>query len=144
MSAHVAHAQSPLASSASAGTSSTTFDRVLERAGRITFALPFAVFGLFHFSGAQAMAGMVPIPGGVFWVYFTGVALIAGAVGLLSGILGRWAALGLALLMALFAFTVHLPNLGNPQLGQIAMISLLKDLALMGGALTWAARLGRN
>jgi putative oxidoreductase len=111
---------------------------------RALFALPFAVFGLFHFVGADAMAPMVPVPGGIFWVYFTGVALLAGSAGILTGILGRWAALGLAALMALFALTVHLPNLGDPAMGQLSLISLLKDLSLAGGALAFAGLLGQR
>ena len=108
------------------------------------FALPFIVFGLFHFVGGEQMAAMVPVPGGIFWVYFTGVALVAGGLGILTNILGRWAALGLAALMALFALTVHLPALGDPAMGQMATISLLKDTALAGGALAWLNILGRK
>lgn len=51
---------------------------------RILFALPFLVFGLMHFVGADSMAGMVPVPGGVFWVYLTGVAMVAAAVAIIS------------------------------------------------------------
>lgn len=150
MSAHVTHVESVSTSNARThssalsnapaqlGASSDTLDVVTRRIARGAFALPFAVFGLFHFTGAQAMAGMVPVPGGVFWVYFTGAALLAGSIGILTGILGRWAALGTALLMGLFAFTVHLPNITDPQMGQMATISFLKDVSLLGAALTWA------
>src|SRR5258708_24216225 len=82
--------------------------------GRVLFALPFAIFGLSHFFEARAMAGYVPVPGGVFWVYFTGLALIAGSIGILTKIMGKWAALGLAALLATFILTIHLPHLGNP------------------------------
>ncbi|CAM4033867.1 MULTISPECIES: hypothetical protein [Flavobacterium] len=37
--------------------------------GRFSFFIPMVIFGLFHFMNAKAMAGMVPIPGGVFWIY---------------------------------------------------------------------------
>lgn len=47
--------------------------------GRLLYAIPFAIFGLFHFMNAEAMAPMVPVPGGVFWVYLVGVASIAAA-----------------------------------------------------------------
>ena len=36
---------------------------------RYVFAIPFGIFGLFHFMNASQMAGMVPLPGGVVWVY---------------------------------------------------------------------------
>ena len=111
---------------------------VLPYAARGLFALPFAIFGLGHFTGADAMAAMVPVPGGLFWVYFTGVALLAGSAGILTGILGKWAAYGLAALMVLFALTVQLPALGDPNMGQLAMMGMLKDLSLAGGALAFA------
>ena len=111
---------------------------------RVVFALPFAVFGLFHFTNANAMAGMVPLPGGVFWVYLTGVALIAGAVGLILKKWGAWAGLGLAALMLSFILGVHLPGLSNPQMAQFAMIGLLKDTALLGASLAFAGILARK
>src|ERR1043166_5960693 len=61
---------------------SSLLDALTTKVARAAFALPFAVFGLFHFVNANAMAGFVPVPGGVFWVYFTGAALVAGAVGI--------------------------------------------------------------
>ena len=105
---------------------------------RVLFAVPFAVSGLFHFTNARAMAGVVPVPGGVFWVYFTGLALLAGSLGLVTKRLGQWAALGLALLMLTFVATIHVPHLADPEMAQMAMSGLLKDLGLSGGALTWA------
>ena len=52
----------------------------LTKIGRFLLAIPMAVFGVLHFMAADNMAPMVPIPGGVIWVYVTGVALIAAAV----------------------------------------------------------------
>ena len=75
-------------------------------AGRVLFALPFMVFGLLHFLNAHAMAGSVPVPGGAAWVYLTGAALLAGGIGMLTGVLGKWAAYGIALLMLVFVVTV--------------------------------------
>jgi putative oxidoreductase len=115
------------------------FERVLTtKVARALFALPFAFAGLGHFFNAGAMASAVPVPGGVFWVYFTGAALLAGAVGVLTGILGKWAAYGLAALMATFVLTVHLPGLSNPDMAQFAMVGAIKDTALMGAALAFA------
>jgi uncharacterized membrane protein len=50
---------------------------------RILFILPLVGFGFGHFTQADAMAGMVPIPGGVFWIYLTGAALLAAAVSII-------------------------------------------------------------
>lgn len=120
------------------------FHVVTTHAARVIFALPFGIFGVFHLLHAQAMAPAVPLPGGAFWVYLTGVALIAGSLGMMTGILGRAAALGLAALMLVFILAVHLPGLGNPKLAQMSMIGLLKDTSLLGGALAFAGMAGRR
>ena len=103
---------------------------------RILFAIPFGIFGLFHFMNAGAMAGMVPIPGGVLWIYVTGIGLLLACVSIIIKKQDRLASLLLALMLVLFIFTMHLPNaMGGDQM---AMINLLKDLGLTGGALTYA------
>ena len=111
----------------------------LNTSGRYLFAIPFAVFGLMHFMSAGDMAGMVPsfIPGGVFWVYLTGLALIAAPVSFIINKHAILAAQLLAALMLIFVFTIHLPSVigGN----MMAMASLLKDLSLAGGALLLAS-----
>jgi uncharacterized membrane protein len=105
---------------------------------RWVFAVPFIIFGLSHLLRPQALAPMVPVPGGVFWVYVTGIALIAGGLGIGTKVLGHWAGLGLAALMLTFVVTIHVPGLLHPGTRQMALIMMLKDLALGGGALTWA------
>jgi len=106
--------------------------------GKYLFAIPFFVFGVFHFMDAQGMAGMVPgfIPGGVFWVYLTGLALIAAA---LSVFLNQKVVLAmqlLALMLIIFVLTIHIPATIN---SMDAAPNLLKDLSLAGGALLLAA-----
>jgi uncharacterized membrane protein YphA (DoxX/SURF4 family) len=96
---------------------------------------------LSHFAQAEKMAGMVPVPGGVFWVYLTGVAMLAAAVGIITNFkgLGALAAFLTGVLMLIYAFTVHLPHLMHAQdeaQRMMPMISFLKDLGLAGGA--WA------
>jgi putative oxidoreductase len=108
----------------------------LPKLGRWLFALPMGVFGLMHFMAGPAMAGMVPIPGGVLWVYATGVALIAATVAIVTGKQALLAAQLLAVFLLLTALTVHLPALLGGD--QNAMGQVLKDLALAGGALVLA------
>ncbi|HNW58323.1 MAG TPA: DoxX family protein [bacterium] len=109
--------------------------------GRIVFALPFVVFGINHLVYAKAMAGMVPsfIPGGVFWVYFTGLALIAAGVAIIAQKFAKLAAVLLSALLGFFIVTLHIPGMLNPQTMQMSMISLLKDVAMAGGALVIAS-----
>lgn len=112
--------------------------KALTNLGKYLFVLPMAIFGLMHFLSADAMADMVPewLPGGSFWVYLTGLALIASAVAV---ILDRHAQLALQLLglmLLLFVLMIHLPSyMGGDEM---AMVSIMKDLALCGGA-WWAS-----
>jgi uncharacterized membrane protein len=97
-----------------------------------------AIFGLFHFISGPAMAGMVPatIPGGVLWVYLTGIALIAAAVAILTDKMAKLASVLLAALLLVFVLVIHLK--GAMAGDQAAIASLLKDIAIAGGALVFA------
>jgi putative oxidoreductase len=111
---------------------------------RMLFAFPFGVFGFLHFVSARAMVPMVPLPGGIVWVYVTGFVLVAGSVAIMLDMSGRLGALAIAVLLLVFIAFVHIPGLANAQMRQMAMMNLLKDLALCGGALTWAGILGNR
>lgn len=106
--------------------------------GRVLFSLPLVIFGAFHFMAADQMTGAVPawVPGGVIWVYITGVAMIAAAIAMLTGKKAKLAAQLTALLMLTYALAVQLPGAmaGN----QMATASFLKDIMLCGGALLMA------
>ena len=112
----------------------------LPKLGKFLFALPMAVFGLMHFMMGEAMAGMVPIPGGVLWVYLTGVALLAAAAAIITGKQAVLASQLLALFLLITAFTVHLPAVMGGD--QAAMGQVLKDVALAGGALIFSGAAG--
>jgi len=107
---------------------------------RILIALPFLVFGLMHMFAAEQMTDVVPawLPAPVFWVYFTGLCMIAGGASIVAQ---KYAALGsklLSLLLAIIILTIQLPMLGNPEMQQMAIIGFLKDLGLLGATLTYA------
>ncbi|KAA3615582.1 MAG: DoxX family protein [Calditrichaeota bacterium] len=107
-------------------------------AARYIFAIPFIIFGLMHFMAGGEMAGMVPsfIPGGVFWVYLTGLALVLAGISLVIKKKDKLAALLLGIMLILFVLTIHLPSVmgGN----QMAMSQVLKDLALAGAAFAFS------
>ncbi|XDD49795.1 DoxX family protein [Leptospira sp. WS92.C1] len=107
----------------------------MKKIGKIVYAVPFAIFGLFHFISGPAMSGLVPsyIPFPVIWVYLTGLALIAASVSIITGIKTHLATILLAVLLGIFVVLIHLPGAvgGN----QMSTISLLKDVALLGAAL---------
>ncbi len=107
--------------------------------GRYLFALPFAVFGVMHFTAASDMAAMAP--GGEVMVYITGVAHLAAAVSMLIGKLDKLASVLLALMLLIFAFAVHAPAMSeNPA----EMGNILKNIALAGGALMYAQALAKD
>lgn len=107
----------------------------LTTVGRVIYAVPFAIFGMMHLMKASDMSGMVPsfVPGGVFWVYLTGLALLAATVSIITKKQIVLASILLGSLLFIFVLTIHLPALigGN----QMAMSSVLKDISLGGAAL---------
>ena len=103
--------------------------------GRILFGIIFIVFGLNHFFNASMLAGYVPVPGGIFWVYLIGVALIAAGISLIMNKLVKISALLLAILLLIFVFSIHLPGMFNPDTSAQSMFSLLKDTGLAAAAL---------
>ena len=111
--------------------------------GRYLYALPMAIFGLFHFMNANDMAGMVPLPGGVFWVYLTGAGLLAAAISIL---IGKWDKLGTALLglmLIIFALSIHLKGVMDSS-SEDAMAMMLKDLALAGAAWMYSGSMSKD
>jgi len=99
---------------------------------RLLFALPFAVFGLFHFMNAGEMAGAAPF-GGTVIIYITGAAMIAAAISILIKKKAALATLLLAVLLILFTLLVHLPGLMDGDENQMGTI--LRNISLTGAAL---------
>lgn len=99
---------------------------------RILFAVPMAMFGLFHFMNAEAMAGMAPF-GGTIIVYITGAALLAAGVAIIIKKKAALATLLLAVFLILTATLVHMKSMMGGD--EMAMSSILKDVALAGASL---------
>lgn len=114
----------------------TSHAKLLTTLGRLFFALPFLVFGLFHFMNATMLVGAVPayIPGGIFWVYLTGAAFIAASVSILIHKMDELATLLLGVLLLIFVLTIHLPGVLNAATMATSMPSLLKDTVMAGAA----------
>lgn len=115
--------------------------------GRILFALPFGIFGLNHFFMVDFFSGMLTsfIPGTGFTVLLTGILLIAASLSIIFRKFTRLACFLLAALLLIFILTIHLPGLfegGNT--ARMAMMQLLKDTSLMGGALVIATLYDRE
>lgn len=110
--------------------------------GRWVFAIPFAIFGLFHFMNAQAMSDyVVPayMPAKMVWVYLSGAGLIAAAVSMLTGKYDKLGTTLLAVFLLLIVLLIHLPGtMGGGEGAQGAMSMLLKDISLAGASMMYA------
>jgi len=110
----------------------------ISKIGKYLYAIPMVIFGIFHFLNANAMAGMVPIPGGLFWIYITGLSLILAGFSIIVQKQDDWTSFLLAVLLLVFVLTIHLPGvISGGEMAQMYMTNLLKDLALSGGALIY-------
>jgi putative oxidoreductase len=109
--------------------------------GRCLFAAPLFVFGVFHFMNGAAMTGMLSgWPFALFLVYLSGAGLILGAVAIVINRYARLAATLIAIEVALFVHIFHIPGVVAGGEGmQMSLMSALKDLALVGGALVIAS-----
>src|SRR6478672_12853961 len=103
------------------------------RIASIVFAICIAVFGIRNIMKAGSMETIVPdyIPGGIVWVYISGIGMIlAGVAIVLDNKLTRLACYLLAGVLLLFVLMLHLKPAfdGNPG-------NLLKDTAIAMGAI---------
>jgi putative oxidoreductase len=109
----------------------------LSTIGRILFAVPFAIFGLNHFLFLDFYIGEVSsfIPLGPYTVILTGIFLIMASLSIIFNKYVKVSAILLSALLLIFILTIHIPGLFDPDKWQFALIELLKDTSLMGGAL---------
>ncbi|HET8859179.1 DoxX family protein [Marivirga sp.] len=93
------------------------------------------IFGVFHFVNTRTLQSVIPsfIRGQTFWVYLTGAALIASAISIILKKQVQLIANLLAIMLLIFALFIHFPLALDGD--QLASSSLLKDIALAGGAL---------
>ncbi len=112
--------------------------------GRWLFAIPFAIFGFFHFMNASQMVDMIPnyLPVPYFWLFLAGAGLIAASAAMLLGKYDKLAATLLGAELILFILLLHLPAIMRGE--QMAMTVLLKDLTLAGAALLYAQYVAKD
>ena len=101
----------------------------------ICFAVPLAVFGAEHLSGARFIMNVVPVymPWRLFWAYFVGGALIAASLSIATKIKVSWSGLLFGIMMFLFVAMIHVPRaLVNPH-ARIPWVIVLREMSF-GGA----------
>lgn len=106
---------------------------------RILFAYLVIGSGIGHLTATGAMAGYAESRGlsnAKLLVQASGVALLAGGVSVLLGIIGDIGALGLAILLLVIAVMMHaFWKETDAQAKQMEMVAFNKNVALAGGAL---------
>lgn len=106
--------------------------------GPVFVASPLAVFAAQHFLTPRFLEQMVPawMPVRLFWVYFVGSALIAGAISLVTMKFVRLSATLLGVMFFLFVLMLYLPfAIAHPGV-RLAWNFVLRESAFAGGA--WA------
>jgi uncharacterized membrane protein len=105
----------------------------------IVFAIIMGIFGIFHLFNASNMVNAVPrwLPGGIIWVYTTGIGFILAAIAILINVQTKLACYLLAGMLLVFIVTIHVPAMmeGDPVSKQMAMLMMLKDVGLVMAAL---------
>jgi uncharacterized membrane protein YphA (DoxX/SURF4 family) len=105
--------------------------------GRILFGLPFVIFGINHFLMTDYYLGMLTsfIPLGAYTIILTGILMIAAGISIITKKFVKLSAILLAIMLLIFILTIHIPHLVKGVDTTITLITLLKDISLMGGSL---------
>jgi uncharacterized membrane protein len=127
-------------------TSSTPIADRLISFGPLFFAVPYAVFGMQHFSESSVVIQAVPpwLPAHHFWLYLVGIANIAAALSLITGKLERLAAPLLGLMMFLFVALIYIPDVFQEPRNRFVIALFFRDGSLCAGALALAATLNAD
>jgi putative oxidoreductase len=109
----------------------------LTNLGRILFAIPFALFGINHFLMTDYYLGMMTsfIPLGAYTIILTGIMLIGASISILTRKFVKFSTIMLSVLLFVFIVTIHIPHLIEGRDTTLTLITLFKDISLMGGSL---------
>ena len=105
------------------------------------FAMPLAVFGALHFSGARGIAQLVPkfVPWPLFWAYVVGAAHLAASLSIATKIQVRWSGLLWGIMMFLFVAMMDLPGALRSPHNLFSWTFVLRELSFGAGAWLLAA-----
>jgi uncharacterized membrane protein len=108
--------------------------------GRMVFGISMVIFGAQHFMYAQFLATLVMawLPAHLFWIYFTGVSMVAAGVSMATNIQGRLAGMLLGLMFFLWVLLLHAPRVFAHFHNQDELTSLFVALAFCGSSLIFA------
>ncbi len=112
-------------------------ENIFLKVGRITFAICFFLYGIGHFTSVSSFAELLPVKGAEYLIYFTGICLIAASISIVIKKQIALATLLLAIMILIFIFTVHGPDMfsTNPMIKARGTGNTFKDIGLIGGCL---------
>jgi len=112
--------------------------------GRVSLAIPIAVFGADHLTQAHAIMKIVPVwmPFKLFWTYFVGVALIAAALSFIFRVGIRLSATLLGIMFFCFVAMMDLPGAIRVPHNRIAWTLLARELVFGASAMLLAIASG--
>jgi uncharacterized membrane protein len=112
----------------------------------LCFAIPLAVFGAEHLSGARFIMLGVPsyMPWRLFWAYFVGFALLSASLSIATKIQVRWSGLLFGIMMFLFVAMVHIPRVLASPRDRFAWVIVIREMSFAGGAWILAANAMRG
>ena len=114
--------------------------RLISKIAIWILALVMIRFGIYHFQEPHRLLEYVPgnLPGGINSVYVVGIAYILAAIAFLTNKFVKIVGYLLAALLIVSVLLIHLPiynQAGSSDTRQMALIALLKDLAIAAFAL---------
>src|ERR1700690_893954 len=97
----------------------------------LCFAIPLAVFGAEHLTGARSIMLGVPsyMPWPLFWAYFVGFALLLASLSIATRIQVRWSGLLFGLMMFLFVAMVHIPRVLASPKDRFAWVIVIREMS---------------
>ena len=112
----------------------------------LCFAIPLAVFGAEHLSGATFIKLGVPsyMPWPLFWAYFVGFALLSASLSIATKIQVRWSGLLFGIMMFLFVAMVHIPRVLASPKDRFTWVIVVREMSFAGGAWILAANTMRE
>src|ERR1700719_251823 len=107
----------------------------------LCFAVPLAVFGAEHLSGARFIMLAVPpyMPWRLFWAYFVGFALLSASLSIATKIQVRWSGLLFGVMMFLFVAMLHFPRVLASPRDRFAWVIVIREMSFAGGGWILAA-----
>ena len=117
---------------------------IISRIAIYMLSVVLIIFGIFHFMFPHDLMAYVPasLVGGILWAYVVGAAFVLVGISFLTNQFVKFTGYFLAAMLIIFILTIHVPNYlnaGDKEVQQMALINILKDLAITGFAMHIAA-----